>query len=1052
MPILHGQKINANNRTSPRTSNPNMLFYTSDFFNYNRLQTKEVNIGGLLLGNGHPIRVQTMTTTDTMDTIATVEQTIRCIEAGAEMVRITAPSKKEAENLAEIRKELKKRGYDIPLIADIHFTPNAAEIAARIVQKVRVNPGNYIDKKKFDFIEYTDAEYAAEVDRIRERFSPLVKICKEYGTAMRIGTNHGSLSDRIMSRYGDTPIGMVESAMEFLRVARDENFHQIVLSMKSSNPQVMVQAYRLLVTHMLEEFGEAYPLHLGVTEAGDGEDGRIKSAIGIGSLLEDGIGDTIRVSLTEDPEFEIPVCRDIVARYTQRGDAHLLGKKVPQIVSKDHNTSIQEMDSHPKEAAAPKREKIQLPYSPFEYKRRQSFEVAGIGGTNTPVVVADLSKISSALQPSDLEAVGYRYDEQTDKWSISDTAADFIFTGDQYPLFPLPGTLRVIASPKACEQAKSLGISCFPIVDANTDWGAVTLHDRLNIVMIDAYHEQADQEKEAAAWLQQEKLLKRFANDTTVVFAIGSVAQNVVQRIRRMMVQLMDQKISNPVILLSDSKGRTPDEHLISFATETGGLLLDGFGDGICLGFSAGAAIETAQVRGRTYLPVKSIYEFTNNTAFSILQATRTRISKTEYISCPSCGRTLFDLQETTAKIRQVTNHLKGVKIAIMGCIVNGPGEMADADFGYVGSGPGKITLYKNKEVVKRNVPSETAVEALIDLLKEHGAWVNPSTEQTQEKKQVQHNETAQGKTKVSSSKTQFPKMRPVVLTDEETGAEAVVFAQMGAMLHSFQWKGESYIEGFSDENALVEGIDKSYHSSKLSPFPCRLKHGQYQWDGQTYQIEKLFSDGNAIHGLLFNKPFELLGEKREADGHTASFYFQYDELDSGYPFRYSCTITYRLLGTKLFLHTQLKNEGTKPIPIADGWHPYFQLGPSIDSCSLHFHSAGEVEFDDRLIPTGQIKPFEIFEQPTLLRGINLDNCYILAKPFVELKNEQTQRGVRFYPDGQYPYLQIYTPPHRKSIAIENLSAAPDVFNNKMGLKVLEPQEVWQLEVAYELF
>src|SRR5512139_752184 len=292
-----------------------MQFYCESLTEYKRLPTKEVKVGDLLLGNFHPIRVQTMTTTDTMDTLATVEQSIRCIEAGAELVRITAPSKKEAENLKLIRDELRKRGYHTPLVADIHFTPNAAEIAARIVEKVRVNPGNYVDKKKFELIEYSESDYAEEIERIRERFTPLIKICKEYGTAMRIGTNHGSLSDRIMSRYGDTAMGMVESAMEFLRIARDESYHNIVLSMKSSNPQVMVQAYRLLVQTMDREFGACYPLHLGVTEAGDGEDGRIKSAIGIGTLLEDGIGDTIRVSLTEDPEFEIPVCRDLVKRH-----------------------------------------------------------------------------------------------------------------------------------------------------------------------------------------------------------------------------------------------------------------------------------------------------------------------------------------------------------------------------------------------------------------------------------------------------------------------------------------------------------------------------------------------------------------------------------------------------------------------------------------------------------------------------------------------------------------------------------------------------------------
>ena len=327
-----------------------------------RIKTLEVKVGDLLIGNNHPIRVQTMTTTDTMDTIATVEQSIRCIEAGAELVRITAPSKKEAENLLNIKNELKARGYNTPLVADIHFTPNAAEIAAKIVEKVRINPGNYVDKKKFEQIEYTDVEYAEEIERIRERFSPLVLICKEYGTAMRIGTNHGSLSDRIMSRYGDTANGMVESAMEFLRIARSEDYHNIILSMKSSNPIVMVEAYRLLAKTMQDEFGEIYPLHLGVTEAGDGEDGRIKSAIGIGTLLEDGIGDTIRVSLTEDPEFEIPVCKDIVRRYNDR-------------------------------AATPssKNEKIVLPYNPFEYKRRESKQCLQVGNQQIPVVIADLS-------------------------------------------------------------------------------------------------------------------------------------------------------------------------------------------------------------------------------------------------------------------------------------------------------------------------------------------------------------------------------------------------------------------------------------------------------------------------------------------------------------------------------------------------------------------------------------------------------------------------------------------------------------------------------------
>lgn len=664
-----------------------MQLYTESIQHYQRLATREVRVGDLLLGNYHPIRIQTMTTTDTMDTLATVEQSIRCIEAGAELVRITAPSRREAENLLLIRDELRKRGYRTPLVADIHFTPNAAEIAARIVEKVRVNPGNYVDKKKFELIEYSDADYAEEIDRIRERFTPLVRICREYGTAMRIGTNHGSLSDRIMSRYGDTPVGMVESAMEFLRIARSESYHNIVLSMKSSNPQVMVQAYRLLIQTMYTEFGECYPLHLGVTEAGDGEDGRIKSAIGIGSLLEDGIGDTIRVSLTEDPEFEIPVCRDLVKRYP-------LQRQRP--------------------AAEPLREKIKLPYDPFAYRRRQSFEVGNIGGKQVPVVVADLSKLD-AITPASLKSIGYTYHEDTDKWSIADGAADYFFTGHQVPAFALPGTLRVLVYPAAWQELQLRTdidpASFYPIYEDSGFVQAEHRHPTLNFVMLDA-------DAESQPWLMQ------LANDPSVVLCFSSRAQNAMQTVRSLFIYIEEQGIHNPVILITDSAGHSPDEHLIHFATETGALLLDGMGDGICLGYSSGATMSNLQTTGRTYLPVNDIYQFTNNTAFSILQATRTRISKTEYISCPSCGRTLFDLQETTARIRAVTHHLKGVKIAIMGCIVNGPGEMADADFGYVGSGPGKITLYKGKEVVKRNVNSEVAVEELITLLKENDAWV----------------------------------------------------------------------------------------------------------------------------------------------------------------------------------------------------------------------------------------------------------------------------------------------------------------------------------------
>jgi (E)-4-hydroxy-3-methylbut-2-enyl-diphosphate synthase len=673
-----------------------MQVYCESLTDYIRLKTTEVRIGDLLLGNGHPIRVQTMTTTDTMDTLATVEQSIRCIDAGSELVRITAPSIKEAQNLLNIKNELRKRGYTTPLVADIHFTPNAAEVAARIVEKVRINPGNYVDKKKFQQIEYTDTEYAEEIERIRERFTPLIKICKEYGTAMRIGTNHGSLSDRIMSRYGDTPMGMVESAMEFLRIARSESYHQIVLSMKSSNPQVMVQAYRLLTKTMQDEFGECYPLHLGVTEAGDGEDGRIKSAIGIGTLLEDGIGDTIRVSLTEDPEFEIPVCKNIVKRYQGTRD------KEQGTRDKEQGTRDKAQGTRHKGQETFSLSKIHLHYSPFEYKRRETFAVDNIGGKQVPVVVADFSKHDHIL-PKDLESIGYTYDEATDKWNIGDAAADYIFCQSQ-PEFNLPGTLKVLLYHhrwvKSLDQTK-----CLPLFDA-AQYLDVQLpkSDLQNFVMIDSGREDHDTET-------GKKLFAKLKHDKTAIICLSSTHINAMQDVRGLFMDLMNEGICNPVILICDGSKGTNEENLIHYAIETGALLLDGLGDGICLGHHYG----NNKISPET--------EFLNAVAFGILQATRTRICKTEYISCPSCGRTLFDLQETTARIRAVTNHLKGVKIAIMGCIVNGPGEMADADFGYVGSGPGRITLYKGKEIVKRNISSEVAVEELISLIKENNAW-----------------------------------------------------------------------------------------------------------------------------------------------------------------------------------------------------------------------------------------------------------------------------------------------------------------------------------------
>ena len=635
--------------------------YCNSLTKYIRSRTREVMVGNVGVGGDNPIRIQSMTTTDTMDTQATVEQSIRMIEAGCEIVRITAPSKKDAENLQNIKDELRARGYDTPLVADIHFTPNAAEIAARIVEKVRVNPGNYADKKKFEELEYTDETYQQELQRIKERFIPLVRICKEEGTAMRIGTNHGSLSDRILGRYGDTPLGMVESALEFLRICQEEDYHNIILSMKASNTQVMVQAYRLLIVKMKEE-NMNYPLHLGVTEAGEGEDGRIKSAVGIGTLLEDGIGDTVRVSLTEEPEFEIPVARELVRRYDTR-------KKHQNI------SSISD-----------------YPIDSYNYIRRESNKVLNIGEKQVPIVMADFS-LKKKLSPASFFALGYRYSVPTDKWNIGDMACDYVFLGDEEIDFNIPGTLGVVYHYDTWLKHQNED-RVYPFLTHKQYLENPTLSKHLNIVY-------------ACLPDLSTELIDRLKSDPTAVLLIDSWNAHGMAEQRRLFVELINHKCTVPVII-GRAYGNLKEEELqLHAATDMGALLLDGLGDGIFIAAENCGSGQTV-----------------NQTAFGILQATRTRISKTEYISCPSCGRTLFDLQETTAKIRAKTNHLKGVKIGIMGCIVNGPGEMADADYGYVGTGVGKITLYKEKEVVRRNIPEEQAVDALIDLIKSYGDWV----------------------------------------------------------------------------------------------------------------------------------------------------------------------------------------------------------------------------------------------------------------------------------------------------------------------------------------
>ena len=614
--------------------------YLDSYQQYKRFKTSQVTVGSKVIGGDAPILLQSMTTTDTMDTKGTIDQSIRMINAGCELVRITAPSVKEAENLKEIKHGLELSGHQIPLVADIHFTPNAAMKAADYVEKIRVNPGNYADKKKFEEIVYTDESYTEELIRIREKFTPLVLKCKKLGRAMRIGTNHGSLSDRIMSRFGDSPMGMVMSAIEFIEICRDNDYHNLVLSMKASNTLVMVQAYRLLVAEMKDR-GYHYPIHLGVTEAGEGEDGRIKSAVGIGALLLEGIGDTVRVSLTEAPEEEIPVAQDLVAmcqQETQNNDQKSEGF---------------------------------LKHNPYTYERHKSVEIGIIGGDNVPRVILDLPE--GTQSPASLFNVGYRYSAPLDKWNIGDMACDFIHTGEQPVPFAIPGTLQQIC----------------------VDYPIVSGYD----AALDSEHMYEFTPKAMA-----EEIIE-LCNTQSIAF-ITIEPDSHFADVKYLCLNLKEKGFNQPLGFKIIAKGTTKEEQSLYLSAIAGSLLLDGFGDFIWLQASELNHVESNQL------------------SFGILQATRTRISKTEYISCPSCGRTLFDLQETTAKIRKVTSHLKGVKIGIMGCIVNGPGEMADADFGYVGTGPGKISLYREKEVVQKNVPEEKAVDALVELIKEHGMWV----------------------------------------------------------------------------------------------------------------------------------------------------------------------------------------------------------------------------------------------------------------------------------------------------------------------------------------
>ncbi|MDX1957696.1 MAG: (E)-4-hydroxy-3-methylbut-2-enyl-diphosphate synthase [Leptospiraceae bacterium] len=659
------------------------LKYCESIYAYKSWKTREVKVGGVGIGGNNPIRVQSMTTSDTRDTEATVSQIIALENVGSELVRITVPSMGDAENLPNIRNELKRLGSKVPIVADIHFTPSVALYVVDYVEKVRVNPGNFADKKKFAVLEYTDLEYQLELERISEIFLPLVKRCKELGVAMRIGTNHGSLSDRIMNRYGDTALGMVESALEFINIARSENYHDIIVSMKASNPQVMVSAYRLLVSRFME-LGFDYPLHLGVTEAGDGKDGRIKSAMGIGSLLEDGLGDTIRVSLTEDSIYEIPVAKRIVEKYNKLRFAN-------HLETKETITLAEFRD-------------------PFQTKRFYSspvpISVLRIG-ENYPVRVEtsfskfDLEKFKSILEAnlSSKESVKH----EVFHFQITDLdQAEAIYSLKKVYKEKFPVSLDI---KRISLQEISLNIDFLKNFDKlkfsesnyeNFNELLELLNEFKNLTIEFSFKSSFDT-------ISERLQLIRETNISNCIFSIEN--DDIIHSYRKLAFLLKDD--SYPILLTC--KAENLEEALYTSSIGFGSLLLDGIGDMI--------RIEVGESKPEEILSL----------SFDLLQGARLRTIKTEFISCPSCGRTLFDLQDTTARIKAKTGHLQGVKIAIMGCIVNGPGEMADADFGYVGAGPGKVHLYLGKNIVMKSIPSEIADEKLVELIKSEGKWVDKS-------------------------------------------------------------------------------------------------------------------------------------------------------------------------------------------------------------------------------------------------------------------------------------------------------------------------------------
>ena len=594
-----------------------------------RRKTLSVKIGKVFIGSDHSIKTQSMTTASTMDTDKSVDEAIRIIQAGGKLVRFTAPNINEAKNLLNIKNALVAKGYDDPLVADIHFTPNAALEASKIVEKVRINPGNYVDKKKFEVKEYDDKSYQDELLKIEEKFIPLINSCKENKVAMRIGTNHGSLSDRVMNRFGDTPLGMVESAMEFLRICKQNDYDQIVLSMKSSNPIVMIHAYRLLVKSMENE-NMHYPLHLGVTEAGDGLDGRIKSALGIGTLLSEGIGDTIRVSLTEDPEFEIPAAEKIL-------------EKIDSISEK---IRLKNTDKRA-----------------FSFFKRETESIKNIGEKNPTIVISNSSNDFEGNFPD------YLFIDNLDNL---DDSKKYIIEGKDWN--------------------ENLSKNIFPYFNSLKDFRkSESVSNTLNFIEIELSK-------------ITNTIMQTFSNNVVIVLNVDNANRHDLLSAFNF---LEEKRIKIPVILKGSYQSSDFEKVAIDASIDIGSILLEGMGNGI-------------------WIQTKDFDSKINELSFLILQNTRTRIFKTDYISCPSCGRTKFDLQETTALVKEHTNHLKGLKISVMGCIVNGPGEMADADYGYVGSGDGVISLYKGKELVKRNISSEQAVDELIQLIKENDDWVDP--------------------------------------------------------------------------------------------------------------------------------------------------------------------------------------------------------------------------------------------------------------------------------------------------------------------------------------